>query len=121
MTMNPLLCKQCGGTINPEKMRCEYCGTRYERDEDLTKPLRVTYQVGPRPAILQNETVVDNRLIDYVSDAEEISRFIHSEVTRRMAEALEPYVEYQVQEDPFRQRQIVRGRVRVLPPGFRFD
>ena len=120
MTMNPLICKQCGGTINPAKMRCEYCGTRYERDEDLTKPLRVTYQVGPRPAILQNKMDIDTRLID-LSGAEEISRMIRSEVTRRMAEALEPYVEYQVQEDPLRQRQIVRGRVRVLPPGFSFD
>lgn len=121
MTMKALICTQCGGKINPVKMRCEYCGTKYERDEDPTKPLRMAYQLGPRPVILQNETNIDNRLIDYVSDSEEICRFIHSEVTRRMAEALEPYVEYQVQEDPLRQRQIVRGRVRVLPPGFSFD
>ena len=121
MTMKALICTQCGGHINPAKMCCEYCGTRYERTEDLTKPLRITYSPGVRLQILQSQIALDNQDLNYISDADEIARFVHSRITAQLAEALEPYVEYTVQEDPEYRRQVIRGRVRVLPPGYSFD
>ena len=119
--MKALICTQCGGRINPEKMRCEYCGTRYEHTEDLVKPLRIIYSSGVRAQILQSQVAFDNQDLNYISDADEIARIVHSRITAQLAEALEPYVEYTVQEDPEYLRQVIRGRVRVLPPGYNFE
>ena len=119
--MKALICTQCGGRINPAKMRCEYCGTRYEQTEDLARPLRITYSSEVRPQILQSQFAMDNQVINAVSDADEIARIVHSRITAQLAEALEPYVEYTVQEDLAHREQVIRGRVRVLPPGYRFD
>lgn len=119
--MKALVCTQCGGHINPAKMRCEYCGTRYEQTEDLARPLRITYSPGVRLQILQGQVALDNQMIIHISDADEIARLVHSRITADLAEALEPYVEYTVQEDPVCRRQVIRGRVRVLPPGYSFE
>ena len=119
--MKALICTQCGGRINPAKMRCEYCGTRYEQTGDLTKPLRIIYSSEVKSQILQSQVMMDNQMINVVSDTDEIARIIHSRITTQLAEAIEPYVEYTVQEDPMYRRQVIRGRVRVLPPGYSFD
>lgn len=118
--MEPLVCKQCGGAINPVKMRCEYCGTYYKRSDDLTKPLQIIYHQGPRADVLQAGAYIDSCLVSHINQ-EDIGRILHSEITRKMAEALEPYMEYTVQEDPVHLKYVVRGRVRVLPPGYSFD
>ena len=118
--MKALICTQCGGRIDPEKMRCEYCGTRYEQTGDLARPLRITYSPEVRAQILQSQVAMDNQVINVVSDADEIARIVHSRITAQLAEALGPYVEYTVQEDPTYRRQVIRGRVRVLPPDYRF-
>ena len=119
--MKALICTQCGGTINPSTMRCEYCGTRYERTEDLTKPLRVIYSSEAKPQILQSKIAFNNQDLNYIPDTNEIARIVHSRITTQLAEALEPYVEYTVQEDPVYREQVIRGRVRVLPPGYNFE
>lgn len=108
-------------THQPGKDALEYCGTRYEHTGDLTKPLRISYTPEVRAQILQSRGAMDNQMINVVSDADEIVRIIHSRITAQLAEALEPYVEYTVQEDPVYRRQVIRGRVRVLPPGYSFD
>lgn len=119
--MKALICTQCGGRINPAKMRCEYCGTQYEHTGGLTEPLRITYSPEVRPRILQSRVAMDDQVINAISDADEIRRIVHSRITAQLAEALEPYVEYTVQEDLAYRSQVIRGRVRVLPPGYRFD
>lgn len=120
MKIKPMICMQCGAPINRERMICEYCGTRYERTEDLARPLRIIYSPEVRPQILQSQVAIDNQEINYISDADEIARLVHSRITTQLAEALEPYVEYTVQEDPAYRRQVIRGRVRVMPPDYRF-
>lgn len=34
--LTPLICKCCGGTINPETYKCDYCDTYY----DVPKPIK---------------------------------------------------------------------------------
>lgn len=112
--MKALICTQCGAPINRERMICEYCGTRYEQTEDLARPLRITYSPDVRAQILQSQVAMDNQVINFVSDADEIARIVHSRITAQLAEALEPYVEYTVQEDLAHRRQVICGIVRVL-------
>ena len=116
--MKPMICTQCGGRVNPYTMRCEYCGTSFKR-EDNTNPLVVKINTQ-RADVLGVDTIVDNRLAESLP-SEEITRIIHSEITRKLAEGLEPYVEYTVMEEPMFNHHVVKGRIRVLPPGYRFE
>lgn len=114
--MKPYICTQCGGRINPAKMRCEYCGTQYEQQYD--RIVRVeTYQI--QPVTLQATASYPKELIDVVGAAD-ISREMCGRMARDIAEELTKYIDYQVQEDPCADRLIARGRVRVLPPGYKF-
>ena len=117
--MKPMICTQCGGRIDPNTMRCEYCGTRFEKENDLAKPLVVKIDTQ-RADVLGANMIVDNWLAESLP-SEEITRIIHSEITRKIVEGLEPYVEYTVMEEPVFNHHVVKGRIRVLPPGYRFD
>lgn len=114
--MKALICTQCGGRINPAKMRCEYCGTQYEQKHDQIVRVE-TYQV--RPVTLQAAASYPKELIDVIGAAD-ISREICGRMARDIAEELTKYIDYQVQEDPYTKSVIARGRVRVLPPGYKF-
>lgn len=114
--MKPLVCTQCGAAIDPVRMVCRYCGTHYERNHEDT--IKITYHPGPRPEVLQCIAEIPDSFVTIPS--EEIKNCIHSQITRKIAESLEPFAEYQVAEDPVRRTHLVRGRVRVLPPGHEF-
>ena len=43
-----------------------------------------------------------------------------NEALKLIAEELVKYIEYQIQEEPYTSSVIARGRVRVLPPDYRF-
>lgn len=32
--MEAMICKNCGGHINPRTYKCDYCDTQYKRDND---------------------------------------------------------------------------------------
>lgn len=34
MKLEPLICPNCGGGINRDRMICEYCGTKFKHDLD---------------------------------------------------------------------------------------
>ena len=114
--MKAYICTQCGGRINPVKMRCEYCGTQYEQKHDQIVRVE-TCQV--RPVTLQAAASYPKELIDVIGAAD-ISREMCGRMARDIAEELTKYIDYQVQEDPYTNTVIARGRVRVLPSGYRF-
>lgn len=114
--MKAMICTQCGGRINPAKMRCEYCGTQYEQKHD--KIVRVeTYQVSP--VTLQASVCFGKEDADFLGPAV-MSRQICGRMASEIAEELVKYIEYQIQEEPYTSSVIARGRVRVLPPDYRF-
>lgn len=116
MKMKPLICTQCGAPINRERMICEYCGTRYEKNNDNV--LRIeTYRVPP--AMLEGYVVYPRELALAV-DPGDLSKMVCGQLATKIADELAKYIDYAVQEDPVSQNVTVRGRVRVLPPGYRF-
>lgn len=114
--MKPYICTQCGGRINPAKMRCEYCGTQYEQKHDQIVRVE-TYQI--QPVTLQASACYQKELVDLIGAAD-ISREICGQMAAKIADELTKYIDYQVQEDPYTNSVIARGRVRVLPPGYKF-
>lgn len=116
MKIKPMICTQCGAPINRERMICEYCGTRYEKkNNDM---LRIeTYPV--LPAIL-NGSVSYPKEVALTVDPGELSKMVCGQLAMKIADELAKYIDYAVQEDPISDHVIVRGRVRVLPPGYKF-
>lgn len=114
--MKAMICTQCGGRINPAKMRCEYCGTCYEqRDKQI---IRIeTFQ--SHPVTLQASVIFGREYFDVIGAAD-MSKEICGRMARDIADELTKYIEYQIQEEPYTSSVIARGRVRVLPPDYRF-
>ena len=115
--MEPLICKQCGAAINRSTMRCEYCGTQYKIENQL--PVRV-YVDRPQVQTLEAELSMGKEFVAGVSE-KELHSFVSHNIAMKLAEALEPNVEYMVRaDDPIFGLYVVRGRVRILPPGYKF-
>lgn len=111
--MKSLICDRCGGTINPKTDRCEYCGTYHFREVPIGY-----INISPKVEVLNAEIRVDNAMVFMYK--EHFGELATNEITRKIAEGIAKYIEYTVQEDPHRDQQVVRGRIRVLPPDYRF-
>ena len=97
-------------------MICEYCGTRYEKKNDDV--LRIeTYRASP---ITLEGRVAYPRELARAVDPGELSKMVCGQLATKIADELAKYIDYAVQEDPISDHVTVRGRVRVLPPGYRF-
>ncbi len=112
--MKAMVCKQCGAPINPRTMMCEYCGTKY-RDEPTFSVLHIE---RPGAITLGAAILVPDEEMWLLKD--DIGHIVRNEMTRKLAEAIEPNVEYMISEDPMQRAHIVKGRIRILPPGYRF-
>lgn len=116
MKIKPMICTQCGAPINRERMMCEYCGTKYEvRDDHI---LRIeTYQ---EPIVtLESVCSIDKRVVDSIGP-DKAAAVICGKMAVEMADKLNALIDLKVQEDPYLNTIIAHGRVRVLPPGYRF-
>lgn len=115
--MKALTCTQCGGTINPASMKCEYCGTSYRMDEGL--PRIIVHRPGVQ--VLQGEARVSRDFIKYAGiDDKEIGHMVRSDIARGMAEELTNFMDVQTRYDPMTDSTVVRGRVRVIPSDYTF-
>lgn len=114
--LKPLICPNCGGKIDAARMKCEYCGTQFKRDEGPV--LRIE---AVRPGVRTLNTNVrfpEHFIMDLGDDA--IRRIVRDQMSHQLAEALVPMLDLEVGHDLERMEGIVRGRIRVLEPGYRF-
>ena len=110
--MEALNCKNCGGQIDPRTHKCRYCGTYY-KEKEFPKIRTITVdRVEARELV--GKCMIDG--YDYLHGAEVATRMAKAEIVAQIAEALEPYVEWEVQDDIATLETVVRGRVRILPP-----
>lgn len=118
--MKALICKNCGGSINSKTLQCEYCGTQYweELREDSIR--HIVFKSSPADIkVLAARVSVSEDMMHNVPP-EKIAEFTMKDITRRLAEALAPYIKLETERDPERMTQIIRGTVRVVEPDFRF-
>ena len=114
--MKALICTQCGAPINRERMICEYCGTKYEQKHEKIVKIEA-FQT--RPVVIEGVVSHDKYLADAI-DSADMSRMICSQIASRISDELTKYIDYRIQEDPYTRNIITKGRVRVLPPDYRF-
>lgn len=114
--MKELKCKNCGAPINPQTLRCEYCGTQYKRDYDNV--LRIeTYQSPCRT--YKTQMVIPKEEIKYLGQ-ETVSEIAIKQLSRNLAEAIAPNMELHTEYDPCYMQQKITARVRIVEPNYRF-
>lgn len=104
-------CVHCGGHINPDTMKCEYCGTQYEKDfespflrfETYTNPVR-TFKSKIRLADYQCFTL------------EQTSKMAVNSLISQLAEQLAPMVKMEVRYDDATGQQIVESTIKIIEP-----
>ena len=118
--LKPLVCPNCGGKINAARMKCEYCGTEFRRDDDGV--LKIRYESIPYNTQVLNVSVnVPKEMAIRMNDEAMLRGYVIDEMTYRLAKALAPMMDIMVQADnPFTDSVNVRGRIRVIRPNYRF-
>lgn len=114
--LKPLICPNCGGRINAARMKCEYCGTQFKRDEG---PVLRIETVRPGVRTLGAVARIPGYYIQHLGN-DEIVNMVGDQMTKDLAKALVPMLDLEVGHDLERMEAVVRGRIRVLKPGYRF-
>ena len=112
--MEKYVCDCCGGTINPLTLTCEYCGTKYKRnDDDWAKPIRIeTYR---NPVNTYTACVKVDRY-DVQNDPTTTSRIAVEELSHELAKSIAPNMVVETQRDIYSGGYLVYGTVRVVKP-----
>ena len=110
--MKKYICDCCGGQINIASLICEYCGTRYQEEENRIIPI----VVQRKPInILENIVALPDDFIMGVG-AEEASKIAIEELSKQLAKGLIPYMDIKRESDLCTRQTKFRARVRVIPP-----
>lgn len=116
--LKPLICPQCGGTINRGRRKCEYCGTEYDIGYDNVLRFEALH---PGTHVLQSQAVMTDDMIR-IMGSKEASEYILRRMAEEIAEQLIPMMDVKTELDPVNPwgGTKVRARIRVIEPTFRF-
>ena len=116
--LKPLICPNCGGTINSARGVCEYCGTHFDTGimqiELSAYPARTSI-LGAGQKMSQEVLRSMRRLHPDTWTAEIMEILAH-----QMAKQLIPFIEMDIHTNPADLTAEIDGRLRVLPPDYRF-
>ena len=116
--MKELRCPNCNGYINPKTYVCEYCGARFEKFSDSITTIKYVAE-HPKVRTLARVMSVDgNDVMRFGAD--KVSEWCVKEMSRSLAEQLEPFITLEVEDDPYSFGKMVRGKVRLVDPSYRF-
>lgn len=114
--IKPLICEQCGGTIDRKTMQCPYCNTQYERKNN---GVTINYVVD-RPGVhtLRAEVRVDDRMMRH--NPEGATHYALDRLRQEIADGLLAYMKISTSKDFsfYNECEIIRGEVRVIDPAF---
>jgi hypothetical protein len=115
--LKPLICKRCGGALDPVTLKCSYCGTYHKFDETF----EATRIIVDRPGVeVLNVAQAFDRWQLAEMPKEAIAEITHRGLCGKLAEALYPYMEFEMSDDYFTDSAIIRGRLRAVKPSYRF-
>jgi len=116
--LKPYICPQCGGKVNRTSLVCEMCGTQFkeERSEDRVSRLVVT---RPGVVTLGQTLRVDKFYLTH--DPKKFSEYAIKMLAREFTECIAPYLDIKVEDNPRDSSYIMRARLRVVEPEYRFN
>lgn len=113
-----LICTSCGAPIDPVRMICPYCGSRYFKAEDYDGPPRMVV----RTENPQVQTLIAR--VEYPSDkrltAVQVSKMAIEDLSYRLAEAIGPYLTLESGQNMTNGNIQITGKIRLVSPDFRF-
>ncbi len=110
--LKPLVCKCCGGTINRQTMKCEYCGTEYERQgEDAV--IRIETFRNPVRTFRACVSISDN---DVTKSPDLMSEVALRQLKTKLSEAIASNMVVDVVHDINYMTQKVYGTIKIVEP-----
>ena len=112
--LEAMRCQNCGANINRRSLRCDYCGTEYQPQNERIKI------VVDRPGVhtIRCQAKVD---MSHMRQAPESAKeYVLRDMRAQIADGLLAYMKMTTSEcfDPLDCCQIIRGEVRVVDPSF---
>ena len=109
--MEKYLCECCGGHINPTTMTCEFCGTKYKRDDTVIRIETFRNPVRTFTACAEMED-------DFIHDigAETASKIIMNELTLKLSKAIWSNMVVESEQDMARRVHRIRGTIKMVEP-----
>ncbi len=117
--MKKLICECCGGRINEKSMVCEYCGTKYVFDS-VQKDIRAENKQRFAPCRVLESKVLISEEDKIRMNKDEIHRYVMRNISRRIAELIEPLLEIKSEYDYIENREVVTAKIRVVDPEYLF-
>ena len=114
--LKPYICPQCGGKVNRATLVCEMCGTQFKEDQ----------RNGPTQLIIERPGVVTlgqsiSLDLEYIHrDPRLFSEQVIKQLANEFADCIAPYMDIETENDLIHHSCIVRARVRLLKPTYRF-
>lgn len=118
MKLQPLTCKNCGGSINRATYVCEFCGTAYENRAGI--PYIIETQQKPCKVLQMQTFIADELLTSDIFPREVIVNKAMGDIREQLAKALEDYIKVEMTYEPRLARQVITAQVRVIEPNYRF-
>lgn len=112
--LKPMVCPQCGGTVNRATMICEYCGTQFREERNEIRV--VAY--NPRVHTLGANIIIPKELL--IQSPKEASEFAIRRLSEEFASGIAQFMEVQTMDEPIMQEVHFQAKLRVLDSGYRF-
>ena len=120
--LQALVCTECGGHIDRDTMTCRYCGIQYKLDQDMM-PIMVSRFV-PHMETLKARIFIPEYMVkaemDRGGDMTKLTEYAVKDLSRKLAEAIVPFMEVRNSYEPCEQIHEFSARVRVYRPDYRF-
>ena len=115
-------CSNCGAPLilgprvsGASTWKCEYCGAIYLKRDD-----RYVVIQDSRCKTLSAKAIIPGSAIFSHIPEEDLARYTKNQLVHEIAEGLSNFIEINYERDIHTMDTIVRGYVRVVPPGFKY-
>lgn len=120
--LQALVCTECGGHIDRDTMTCRYCGIQYKLDQDMM-PIMVS-RFEPHMETLKARIFIPEYMVKAEmgreGDMTKLTEYAVKDLSRKLAEAIVPFMEVRNSYEPCEQIHEFSARVRVYRPDYRF-
>lgn len=120
--LQALVCTECGGHIDRETMTCRYCGIQYKLDQDMM-PIVVS-RFDPHMETLKARIIIPDYVVksemNRGADMTKLTEYAVKELSRKLAEAIVPFMEVRTDYEPRNNNYEFSTRIRVYRPDYRF-
>lgn len=115
--MKPLICPQCGGTINRATYQCEYCGTYFEKPAYEGEELKVL-KVDAKIKTYVAGAYINNEL--YVHDEQIADKAAMDMLKHKLADAVMQHVVITRHPNHTLDAQEYKAKIRLVDADYKF-